>query len=618
MIGLLSGRKGKGVEITLATSLALATVLSGCSSGSRGSGSAASTAGGVSVSAGTVQSASSLLTARVGHSAIRLSNGDVLISGGRITANAVANTAEVWSAQTGAVTPVSSLMSSSRMNHEAVLLRTGRVLLIGGQSDVTGSQPLATTEIYDPLTNSFTRGPNLTAPRSKPAVEEYNRGSTSFVLIAGGANAQARSVNTVDILNVDANVISASAGIMFEERFGGDAVRMANGRVAVIGGWSGTVSSNNFNARASGAEIFDPNTETFFPVAMQLARADGAVNSSAANEPIVFGGRSAAGVRADAEYFDGQTFLAVTAPMIAAREKATSLKLSSGEIFIIGGSNGQGALASTEAFQVPASSATSAGAFSAGPNLQVARRSASATELQSGAVLITGGEDASGNPIAAIEAWVPNGVSVPKPNTGTIGSGTTVPGLNPPAIITLNPNSGATGAQVSISGTGFSATPSANIVKFNGVVAPVTSVDLSNPTAQVIRTVVPNGATTGPVTVEVAGRVSTQNPVFTVSTSGSGSSGSGSGRPPRILIVIPNSGRPFFPVSITGSDFGNGAVARFNGVPTINVISFNSRALPIIGSVSEIVCLVPPGASSGPLTVENNGLISNPFFFTVN
>jgi hypothetical protein len=50
-------------------------------------------------------------------------------------------------------------MTAARMLHFAVLTETGAVLIGGGQG--TGDDLLATTELYDPGTNSFTRVADL-------------------------------------------------------------------------------------------------------------------------------------------------------------------------------------------------------------------------------------------------------------------------------------------------------------------------------------------------------------------------------------------------------------------------------------------------------------------------
>ena len=64
------------------------------------------------------------------------------------------------------------------------------------------------------------------------------------------------------------------------------------------------------------------------------------------------------------------------------------------------------------------------------------------------------------------------------------------------AITLVSPNAGRPGTAVSIFGKGFSPTPALNIVSFNATPAPVSAA-----TANMIATSVPDGATTGPITV---------------------------------------------------------------------------------------------------------------------
>ncbi len=84
------------------------------------------------------------------------------------------------------------------------------------------------------------------------------------------------------------------------------------------------------------------------------------------------------------------------------------------------------------------------------------------------------------------------------------------------APITLSsvlPSSGSIGTAVAIAGTGFSPTIAANAVAFNGVAAIVIAASATSLTA-----VVPTGATTGKVTVRVAGNTATSAQDFVVTT----------------------------------------------------------------------------------------------------
>jgi len=80
-----------------------------------------------------------------------------------------------------------------------------------------------------------------------------------------------------------------------------------------------------------------------------------------------------------------------------------------------------------------------------------------------------------------------------------------------PAITSVAPTTGGFAATVTISGTGFGAAPDDNLVTFNGVPASVSS---STATRVVAR--VPEGATTGPVTLTTSGGTARSRTAFTV------------------------------------------------------------------------------------------------------
>ena len=73
------------------------------------------------------------------------------------------------------------------------------------------------------------------------------------------------------------------------------------------------------------------------------------------------------------------------------------------------------------------------------------------------------------------------------------------------------PISGPVGTTVTIYGSGFSTTPSSNVVQFNG-----TSANVSSATATSLIVTVPAGATTGPITVGTSPSVATSSTNFTV------------------------------------------------------------------------------------------------------
>lgn len=71
-------------------------------------------------------------------------------------------------------------------------------------------------------------------------------------------------------------------------------------------------------------------------------------------------------------------------------------------------------------------------------------------------------------------------------------------------IASVDPDSAAVGEEVVIFGSGFSATPDSNLVTFSGIEAVVTRASTDS-----LHTEVPEGATDGPIEVEVGGEIAT-------------------------------------------------------------------------------------------------------------
>jgi len=96
-------------------------------------------------------------------------------------------------------------------------------------------------------------------------------------------------------------------------------------------------------------------------------------------------------------------------------------------------------------------------------------------------------------------------------NTATSATNFTVTTAALPTITSFNPTSGSVGTSVIITGTNFNTTPANNTVRFNGTTSVVTASTVSG-----ITTTVPLGATSGKITVTVAGNTATSTNDFTV------------------------------------------------------------------------------------------------------
>ncbi len=192
----------------------------------------------------------------------------------------------------------------------------------------------------------------------------------------------------------------------------------------------------------------------------------------------------------------------------------------------------------------------------------------------------------------SITTTVPTGATTGK-ITVTVGGQTatsatdfTVTTATLPTIASFNPTSGVIGAAITITGTNFSTTASNNIVKFNGTVATITG----TPTATSIATLVPTGATTGKITIEVAGQVGTSSTDFTVTTATS----------PTIASFNPTMGLVGTPVTITGTNF--------SATASSNIVKFNGTTATVTASsVTSITTSVPTGAATGKIAVTVGG-----------
>ncbi|WP_437954919.1 thrombospondin type 3 repeat-containing protein [Sorangium sp. So ce119] len=194
--------------------------------------------------------AASMGTPRSRHTATLLADGRVLVLGGvkRRTQSDVLASAEVYEPGANAWTPVAP-MADRRVGHTATLLADGRVLVAGGQYNRYGDPPLATCEIYDPATGTWSPASSMANPRGGHAAVLLADGK---VLVAGGGSAE--------VYDVASDTWSPTAP-MVDGRYAREATRLLDGKVLVTGdmdsmGWLGTGGGER-------AEVYDPATGTW-------------------------------------------------------------------------------------------------------------------------------------------------------------------------------------------------------------------------------------------------------------------------------------------------------------------------------------------------------------------
>ena len=149
------------------------------------------------------------------------------------------------------------------------------------------------------------------------------------------------------------------------------------------------------------------------------------------------------------------------------------------------------------------------------------------------------------------------------------------------SIVEVTPDGGGVGTAVTIYGSGFSATPSQNTVKFNGTTATVIA-----STANRIDTTVPAGATTGTILVTSPAGSATSATSFVVGPSNA----------PTITGFNPGSGVAGAAVAVNGTNFST--------IPANDRVQVNAtRAWVSVATATSLTVVIPAAASSGRVTV---------------
>jgi hypothetical protein len=149
----------------------------------------------------TFSATGSLNSQRAGFSATRLADGRVLIVGGSSDTETGAS-AEIYDPASGAFTLTGS-MDMPRFWHAAALLPDGRVLVIGGSTGGVRVDVGAFTEIYDPQTGQFIRGPVTNQPRVAATAVSLPQGVLVLGHYPGNVGGNAAASRTAELFTMD-------------------------------------------------------------------------------------------------------------------------------------------------------------------------------------------------------------------------------------------------------------------------------------------------------------------------------------------------------------------------------------------------------------------------------
>ena len=326
----------------------------------------------------------SLKTPRDSATATLLPDGHVLLAGGDTNGSVLAS-AELYNSTAGTFNRTGSLVTP-RNEATATLLAGGLVLIVGGATDDErqggAATSLASAELYDPATGAFGPTGPLATARTYATATLLPDGR---VLIAGGYT----PTDTGIMLFASAELYDPSTGTfsptgsLATARSNATAILLPDGLILVAGGYT--------DALNAAAELYDPKTGSFSLTGLQAtASADATATLLPDGRILIAGGDSGGTSLSSAELYDPTTGkFSPTGSLATARDRAVATLLPDGQVLVAGGYNGTPAggdlVASAEVYD------PKTGLFSPTGSLASGRRSATATLLPDGQVLIAGG-----------------------------------------------------------------------------------------------------------------------------------------------------------------------------------------------------------------------------------
>jgi hypothetical protein len=271
---------------------------------------------------------------RIGHSATLLPSGNVLVAGGALTPNSIAENVEVYNPKTKSFTRDG--LRFARAFHGAVL-RDGKVALIGGET--RQGELLQPGELYGGGTSALLAG--LNTRRINHATLRLADGT---LMVCGGYGQEGNVLATIELLRPNASQWEISQTSLLEPRAHHTATLLPDGRVLIVGGLNALDNASDL------MEVYVPKLDTILDSAnINVGRWNHTTTVLRDGRVLIVGGfastRTGSPTRSVEEIVVGETIFTINKDKFdlkRARAGHSATLLDSGMLLIAGGTTDDG------------------------------------------------------------------------------------------------------------------------------------------------------------------------------------------------------------------------------------------------------------------------------------